>query len=63
ITAYDTPSRTRSRTLLSFMTPIPTDDRGNSAFIFGKTSIEKYGPAWSCLARSDKHNFRIPVMA
>jgi hypothetical protein len=57
----DTPSHTRSRTLLDFMAPIPHRE-SEELFMFGKAVVKKYGPAWSCLSRSAKHRKTIQVI-
>jgi hypothetical protein len=52
---YNTWSRTRSRTLFSFM-KLPKHA------VFGVTTLEHHGPAWSCLSRSYLHQRLIPII-
>lgn len=57
ICRWQTPSRTRSRTLLSWQT-LPTGASFDEADLVGESGI---GPAWSCLNRSGQHDEKPPI--
>jgi hypothetical protein len=62
VQGYDTPSHTRSWTLLPFMYDIPEDGNGQSLFCFDETAVKNHGAAWSCVGLSAKHRGCIPVL-